>query len=81
MLAVNSTISIFYYLRIVSSMFRGFTASAPSGAAGAAARAVGTRAPLAAALALAALSLAVVALGVYPSPLLSFIGSFTGAAP
>ncbi len=99
-LAVNGTISIFYYLKIVSAMFRGL-ADARSGAAehggqprqgmppGVAAEregaaggmppsaAVMARAPFLAALALAALTLGVVALGVYPSPVLSFIGSFT----
>ncbi len=88
-LAVNGTISIFYYLKIVSAMFRGFAdhgspaageglpagPSSPSGGRppGVAAR----RAPFLAAAALAALTLAVVALGVFPSPLLSFIGSLT----
>jgi NADH-quinone oxidoreductase subunit N len=79
-LAVNGTISIFYYLKIVSAMFRGFAehgvaaghAAAPAGAAAGSARA-----PLLAAAALAALTLIVVALGVFPSPLLSFIGSLT----
>ncbi len=86
-LAVNGTISIFYYLKIVSSVFRGFTPEAAhDGAAGAssapgAAAAVVVRAPFIAALALAVLALVVVALGVYPSPLLGFIGTFTGAAP
>jgi NADH-quinone oxidoreductase subunit N len=81
-LAVNGTISIFYYLKIVSAMFRGFAehtggAGRPLGATGPASGAV--RVPLAAALALAALTLIVVSLGVYPSPLLSFIGSLTTA--
>jgi NADH-quinone oxidoreductase subunit N len=93
-LAVNSTISIFYYLKIVSSMFRGF-AGAYEGAPGAAGTATGTgaamgpglrgaaavRAPFLAALALAVLAVTVVALGVYPSPLLGFIGTFTGFSP
>ncbi len=84
-LAVNGTISIFYYLKIVSSMFRGLTEAAPARtggtiSAGAGARAV-ARAPLVAAIALAALTLAVVALGVYPSPLLGLIGGFTGTLP
>jgi NADH-quinone oxidoreductase subunit N len=68
-LAVNGTISIFYYLKIVSAMFRGL-AGVHEGTAVA-------RAPFLAALALAALTVGVVALGVYPSPLLSFIGTFT----
>jgi len=86
-LAVNGTISIFYYLKIVSAMFRGLAdAHATEGAParmpqprqereGAAAAAL--RAPFLAALALAVLTLGIVALGVYPSPVLSFIGSFT----
>ncbi|MGA2639440.1 MAG: NADH-quinone oxidoreductase subunit N [Spirochaetia bacterium] len=85
-LAVNGTISIFYYLKIVSAMFRGFAehAGGPTGAAvaaaGAGARlhsANSVRAPFFAAMALAALTLIVVALGVFPSPLLSFIGTLT----
>ena len=80
-LAVNGTISIFYNLKIVSAMFRGFAehAGGPAPAAGRAAAAGPARAPLLAAVALAALTLIVVALGVYPSPLLSFIGSLTTA--
>ena len=109
-LAINGTISIFYYLKIVSAMFRGVEPSgAPahgvsagrvanatgrqaaqgagsqsiSNAAGASPRAgpapVAARAPLVAALAIALLALAVVALGIYPAPFLSFVGSFTGA--
>jgi NADH-quinone oxidoreductase subunit N len=79
-LAVNGTISIFYYLKIVSAMFRGLADASPAGGprgATSAAAATIVRAPFLAALALAALTLVVVALGVYPSPLLSFIGSFT----
>ena len=98
-LAVNGTISIFYYLKIVSAMFRGFAEHAPgaghepaglgpAGPAGSAAiegaagggrppASAALRAPFLAAAALAALTLAVVALGVFPSPLLSFIGSLT----
>ena len=82
-LAVNSTISLFYYLKIISSLFRGFTADHGTPAAhpvGAAPTAV-LRAPFLAGLALALLALAVVALGVYPSPLLGFIGSFAGITP
>jgi len=86
MLAVNGTISIFYYLKIVSAMFRGLAGAHAGEAArmppAAAAKmppaaAAVARAPFLAALALAALTVGVVALGVYPSPLLSFIGSFT----
>ncbi len=78
MLAVNGTISIFYYLKIVSAMFRGFE-RAPSEIA--AAPGAAARAPLLTALVLAVLVLAVVALGVYPSPLLAFVGAFTTAGP
>lgn len=68
MLAVNGTISIFYYLKIVSAMYRRAegAVSAPA------------RQPLLASVALAVLTLVVVALGVYPSPMLSLIGLFTG---
>jgi NADH-quinone oxidoreductase subunit N len=103
-LAINTTISIFYYLKVVSAMFRGpEPAGVPAGGAarggatargvpaggapGAAGAASGGRGPatalsspaipLLAALAVALLALAVVALGVYPSPVLAFIGSFT----
>ena len=80
-LAVNGTISIFYYLRIVSAMFRGSDADGTKERGRAAPRkaAARERAPLLVGLALALLTIAVVALGVYPSPLLSFIGSFTAA--
>ena len=81
-LAVNGTISIFYYLKIVSTMFRGFAdhhqpaGSAAGGAGrGPAAAPPVLRVPLVAAAAIALLTLVVVALGVFPSPLLTFIGS------
>jgi NADH-quinone oxidoreductase subunit N len=73
-LAVNGTISIFYYLKIVSAMFRGFTDPA---AAGSGQAIVVAKAPLLAACAIALLTLAVVALGVYPSPLVGFLGGLT----
>jgi len=121
-LAINGTISIFYYLKIVSSMFRAAepspapvhvaaagrgtnitgrqaaqnagntSASAADGVPPHTAVAPGAgptpgagpipgaaRAPLLAALAIALLALAVVALGIYPAPFLSIIGSFTAA--
>ena len=85
-LAVNGTISIFYYLKIVSTMFRGFAdqhppeASAAGGGAGGSGRSPSAasavlRVPFLAAAAIALLTLVVVALGVFPSPLLSFIGT------
>jgi len=67
-LAVNGTISIFYYLRIVSAMYRSREGAAVAPA----------RQPLLTSVALAILTLVVVALGVYPSPMLSLIGLFTG---
>ena len=91
-LAVNGTISIFYYLKVVSAMFRGYAEHTPAGLPaggppraatrrGAAGSDVGpaaaSRAPLLAAAALAVLTLAVVALGLFPSPLLSFVGTLT----
>jgi NADH-quinone oxidoreductase subunit N len=69
LLAVNGTISIFYYLRIVSAMYRRREGTFEAG---------GVRQPFLAGLALAVLTLVVVALGVYPSPMLSLIGLFTG---
>ena len=89
-LAVNTTISIFYYLKIVSAMFRGFAghgaaghaaaagnaaANAQGAAVTAAAGAGAARIPVLAAAALIALTVLVIALGVFPSPLISFIGS------
>jgi NADH-quinone oxidoreductase subunit N len=73
-LAVNGTISIFYYLKIISAMFRGFTEPGKSQVS-----APLTRIPFLAACAVAVLVVAVVALGVYPSPLLSFLGTFTSS--
>jgi len=75
LLAVNGTISIFYYLKIVSTMFRGFAEHA--GGPAPVAQTTVARGPLLAAAALAALTLIVVALGVFPSPLLAFIGTLT----
>jgi NADH-quinone oxidoreductase subunit N len=94
MLVVNSTISIFYYLRIVSSMFRGLTLALPAGDAARAPQATdgglgpgqggpsgraAARAPVIAAIAVAALTLAVVVLGVFPSPLLDLVGGLAAA--
>jgi NADH-quinone oxidoreductase subunit N len=71
-LAVNGTISIFYYLKIVSVMFRGLTdVSTEAGGM------VVSKAPLLVACAMALLTLTVVALGVYPAPLVSLLGSLT----
>ncbi len=67
MLVINTTISIFYYLKVVSAMYR----SRDEGAAGAAAGAA--RAHPLAGLSLALLSVVAVALGVYPAPLLRLI--------
>ncbi|MGA2480648.1 MAG: NADH-quinone oxidoreductase subunit N [Spirochaetia bacterium] len=78
-LAINGTISIFYYLKIVSAMFRGAGEAADVPAGAAPETAAAPRAPFLAALALAILMVTVVALGVFPSPLLSFIGTFTTA--
>ena len=62
-------------------MFRGSDANRAEERGRAAPRkaAARERAPFLVGLALALLTIAVVALGVYPSPLLSFIGSFTAA--
>ncbi len=67
-LVVNSTISLFYYLRIISALFR---------AAGEETHTPAPALPLAAGAAIAVLALIVVVLGVYPTPLLDFIGTFT----
>ncbi|HUI73221.1 MAG TPA: NADH-quinone oxidoreductase subunit N [Spirochaetia bacterium] len=77
-LAVNGTISIFYYLKIVSAMYRrkeepAVGRSAVGGEGGAAV----LRQPFLAGAALALLTLVVVGLGVYPGPVLSLIGLFT----
>jgi NADH-quinone oxidoreductase subunit N len=64
MLVVNSTISVFYYFRIVSALFR-----TPAEAATDERPAV----PLLAGVSLAVLSLAVVAAGIYPSPILRLL--------
>ncbi len=74
-LAVNTTISIFYYVRVVSAIYRSREGVVTGGAVTGAT--VG-RQPFLAALALAVLTIVVVALGVYPSPMLSLIGLFTG---
>jgi NADH-quinone oxidoreductase subunit N len=76
-LAVNSTISIFYYLKVVSSMFRSAEPTVAGSTTPAGAGVLLVRTPFLAAVAIALLALAVVALGVYPSPVLSFIGTFT----
>jgi NADH-quinone oxidoreductase subunit N len=81
-LAVNGTISIVYYLKIVSAMFRGFAghpgaASAPGAAVTGVSVTVTARIPILAAAALVALTVVVVALGVFPSPLLTLVGSLT----
>jgi len=80
-LAVNGTVSIFYYLKIVSAMFRGFAVHAEAGttppvAAGSPV-AVSARVPVLAGAALIALTILVIALGVFPSPLIALIGSLS----
>jgi NADH-quinone oxidoreductase subunit N len=78
-LAVNTTISVFYYVRVVSAIYRGPEGAAARAGEGAAAVSVPVaRQPVTAALALAVLTIIVVFLGVYPSPMLSLIGLFTG---
>ncbi len=69
LLAVNGTISVFYYLRIVSAMFRKREGAPETAVA---------QPPMVAGVAIAVLTLVVVALGLYPSPMLSLIGLFTG---
>ncbi len=74
-LAVNGTISIFYYLKIVSAMFR--TGEAAAAGTGTTAAVTARHQPVATALVLAVLTLIVISLGVYPQPMLSFISLFT----
>ena len=68
-LAVNGTISIFYYLRIISAMYRRREGALTVGSE--------ARQPFITGVALAALTLVVVALGIYPNPMLSLIGLFS----
>jgi NADH-quinone oxidoreductase subunit N len=73
-MAVNSVIGLFYYLRIVVTLFR----QAEGEASGAAAREVPVRregVPLMAALALSALTVLLAGLGVYPGPVIELIRS------
>ena len=79
LLAVNSTISLFYYLRIVSAMYRAEETAEPVGAAGAALApaAPAPAVPLLTGLAVAIVTLGIVVLGVYPTPLLDLIRAFT----
>jgi NADH-quinone oxidoreductase subunit N len=77
-LAVNSTISIFYYLRVVSAMFRPPEPAMAGLLAGETGGAAAVRVPFLAGLTVAALTLAVIALGIYPSPVLRVIGLFAG---
>jgi NADH-quinone oxidoreductase subunit N len=87
-LAINSTISLFYYLRVVSLMYR--PEAEPRGAHAAspgpgmvffaAGTSVGERAvPLLAGITLALMVLAILALGLYPGPAMNFIQSLVPA--
>ena len=72
LLALNSAVSLAYYLRIISTMFR-----RPPSAAGAAAAAALPRVPAAAAAAIIIAVLAILALGIYPAPLMNVIETFS----
>ena len=68
LLAINSALSLFYYLRLLSTMYRGGEATS--------ADAVFTpKVPLLAGIVLALVGLAILVLGVVPGPALSFIAS------
>jgi NADH-quinone oxidoreductase subunit N len=75
LLAVNSTISLFYYLRMVSVMYVPAQTGALSGGGAVLTTEVPRPAsvPFLAGLGLALLTLAIVVLGVYPSPLMRLI--------
>ncbi|HET7839296.1 MAG TPA: NADH-quinone oxidoreductase subunit N [Rectinemataceae bacterium] len=64
-LAVNSTISIFYYLRVVSALYR----PAPEAGPGSARPGL----PALAALALGAMAVAIIVIGVLPDSLIAFV--------
>ena len=88
LLAGNSVISLFYYLRIISTMYR--AAEAPGAVAApvadaakaenatpeAAAAPTAARMPVLALAALALMTLAIFALGIYPQPLLVLLSRF-----
>lgn len=75
LLAVNSTISLFYYLRIVSVMYR---TEEPANVMADRAAADPPAIPLLTAVAVAVVTLAIIVLGVYPTPLMDFIRAFAG---
>jgi NADH-quinone oxidoreductase subunit N len=81
LLAVNSTLSVFYYLKVVSAMFRQPGAEVAAGggpAAAAGATTAANAAPVVAGISVALAALGTVALGVYPAPLLRIIALFAG---
>jgi NADH-quinone oxidoreductase subunit N len=71
LLALNSALSLFYYLRLLSTMYRG-------GGTAAAETAFAPRLPLLAGLVLALVGLAILVLGTVPGPALSFLASLAG---
>ncbi len=66
-LAVNSTISIFYYLRVVSALYR------PASEAGTGSMSPRPAMPALAAIALAAMAIAIIVIGAMPGSLMAFI--------
>lgn len=75
LLALNSAVSLFYYLRLVSAMYRrgGEAGARPAPLAGGGLAGGGL-----AAAALAIIGLAVIVLGIFPGPALSLIASLAG---
>jgi NADH-quinone oxidoreductase subunit N len=86
LLAVNSAMSLFYYLRLVSVMYRGTepahgglsAASATAVASGEGTVAIAGEGSGLAAFALAALVAIILVLGLVPGPAMEFISSFAG---
>jgi NADH-quinone oxidoreductase subunit N len=80
LLALNSAMSLFYYLRLVSLMYRGVEAGSPSAVEAAASGKAEAKAPYGiayAGVALAALAAIIVFLGVAPGPAIDLIAAFT----
>ncbi len=84
-LAVNTTISLFYYFRVVSAMFRpaeiavtpsGLGARAAVAAVAGPARSGAPAVSVAAGLGMVVLTILVIALGIYPTPVLELIARF-----
>jgi NADH-quinone oxidoreductase subunit N len=77
-LVANSVIGLFYYLRVIVALYQRL-APAPGEAPIASARGPAPSASMVGAAMLAALALLLVWLGVYPGPVLHWIGTFAGS--